>query len=307
MSPRRMMRIMRMVRMMRTQSMLQMIVALLGALAAAEAGAAELQPETLSAWDRYVGWTEHRMRQDAREGESFLLQDELSPELANEARRKLRAGEVFTTKLETTIEGRSIDVPGGLIHHWLGSVFIPNVRVDELVEWLQDYDEHYRYFDEVETSRLVAREGDEFQIFLRLRRKKVVTVYYNTEHFVRYTRHGEGRMSSASYSTRIAELDEAGTPTESEKPVGSDRGFLWRLNSYWRFEQAWGGVIVELESVSLSRGIPGALRWLVGSYLDSVPRESLEATLVPIQRESRRALTTENRQDHLLASDQNHP
>lgn len=260
--------------------------ALLATFALAEA--AKLEKETLGGWDRYVAWTEHRMRTD----ESFLLQDTLPEAEAREAQRRLRAGEVFTTKLETTAEGRAIPVPHGLVHHWLGSVFIPGTTVDALVEWLQDYDEHYRYFDEVESSKLLSQNGDAYAIFLRLRRKKVVTVHYNTEHLVRYTRHGDGRVSSASYSTRIAEIDHAGEPDEREKPAGEDRGFLWRLNSYWRFERAWGGVIVELESVSLSRGVPVAVRWLVGRYLDSVPRESLEATLVPIQHEAPRPLVT---------------
>ena len=165
------------------------VASLLAALAVAEA--ATLEPETLAAWDRYVAWTEHRMRTD----DSFLVQDSLPGALANEARRKLRAGDVFTTKLETSADGRSIDIPKGLVHHWLGSVFIPSTSVDELVAWLQDYDEHHQYFDEVESSRLVSRAGDDFKIFLRLRRKKVVTVHYNTEHFVRYTHHHGGRVS----------------------------------------------------------------------------------------------------------------
>jgi hypothetical protein len=238
---------------------------LVAAFAAAEG--AELTRETLVAWDRYVAWTEHRMRTD----DSFLLQE---------------------TLLETTADGRSIAIPKGLVHHWLGSVFIPNTTVDELVGWLQDYDEHHRYFDEVESSKLVSRNGDDYAIFLRLRRKKVVTVHYNTEHLVRYRRHGDGRVSSASYSTRIAEIDNAGEADEIEKAQGDDRGFLWRLNSYWRFEQGSGGVTVELESLSLSRGVPVAVQWLVGRYLDSVPRESIEATLRPIQREAPRTLVT---------------
>ena len=162
--------------------------------------------------------------------------------------------------------------------------------MDELVGWLQNYDEHHRYFDEVESSRLVSRHEDDFEIFLRLRRKKIITVHYNTEHFVRYRHHHDGRVSSVSYATSIAEIKNAGEATESEKPFGDDRGFLWRLNSYWRFEQVSDGVIVELESVSLSRGVPVAVRWLVGRYLDSVPRESLEATLGPIQREAPKVL-----------------
>ncbi len=265
------------------------VASLLVAFSVAEA--ATLDPETLAAWNRYVVLTEHRIRTDG----GFLVQDSLPEELANEARRKLRAGEVFTTKLETTADGRSIDIPKGLVHHWLGSVFIPAMTVDELVGWLQNYDEHHRYFDEVESSRLVSRHGDDFEIFLRLRRKKIVTVHYNTEHFVRYTRHHGGRVSSASYATSIAEIKNAGEATESEKAFGDDRGFLWRLNSYWRFEQASDGVIVELESVSLSRGVPVAVRWLVGRYLDSVPRESLEATLGPIRREAPKALAISSR------------
>jgi len=35
--------------------------------------------------------------------------------------------------------------------------------------------------------------------------------------------------------------------------VGDDRGFLWRLNAYWRYEQVAGGVIAECESITLSR------------------------------------------------------
>lgn len=266
-------------------------VSLVGVFAVTEA--AELKRETLAGWDQYVAWTEHRMRTDLADG-AYLVQDSLPEALASDAREKLRAGEVFTTKLDTTADGRPIGVPKALVHHWLGSVFIPGTTVEELVGWLQDYDEHHRYFDEVESSRLVSRKGDDFQIFLRLRRKKVVTVHYNTEHLVRYTHHRDGRMSSASYATRIAELADAGEATESERAFGDDRGFLWRLNSYWRFEQAWGGVIVELESLSLSRGVPVAVRWLVGRYLDSVPRESLEATLRPIQLEASKALVTDD-------------
>ena len=137
-----------------------------------------------------------------------------------------------------------------------------------------------------------AREGDEIRMFLRLRRKKVVTVHYNTHHFVRYASHGSGRASSASYATRIAEIEDAGTAREKEMPIGDDHGFLWRLNSYWRFQEAWGGIIVELESVSLSRVVPAPLRWLVGRYLDSVPRESIAATLEPIRREAPRTFVT---------------
>jgi hypothetical protein len=120
-----------------------------------------------------------------------------------------------------------------------------------------------------------------------LKRQKVVTVHYNTEHLAEYTHHSPTRASSRSATTRIVQLENPGEEGEREKPVGNDSGFLWRLNSYWRFQQVDGGVVVECESVGLSRGIPAAFRWLVSPFVKSVPRESLESTLSSIRQGSR--------------------
>jgi len=68
-------------------------------------------------------------------------------------------------------------------------------------------------------------------------------------------------------------------PDEREKPIGNDRGFLWRLNSYWRYQQVDEGVIVECESVSLSRSVPAMLRWMIGPIINRTARETLTATL----------------------------
>jgi hypothetical protein len=234
--------------------------------------------ETLAAWDRAVERTESRIQSEISSEAGFLALDFVSPEQRRDAARALRAGEVFVKKLTTGVE-----VPSGQAHHWLGAVFVPDASVEDLVRWLQQYDEHARRFEDVEDSRLLDQDGDRFSIFLKLRRKKIVTVHYATEHEVLYRRHGPGRFSSASRALRIAELENAGTPEEREKPPSTDRGFLWRLHSYWRFQQVPRGVIVECESLSLSRGVPAAVRWIVSPYLDSVPRESLESTLLPIR------------------------
>jgi hypothetical protein len=141
------------------------------------------------------------------------------------------------------------------------------------LNWVQDYDHHDLYFREVEQSKLLSRDGDTFEIFLRLTKSKFVTVRYDTYHSVTYRRHGEGRASSRSVATRINEIDDSGT----------DHGFLWRLNSYWRFSEEDGGVYVECESISLSRAVPFGLGWLINRYVDSVPRESLRNTLLSIR------------------------
>ena len=80
-------------------------------------------------------------------------------------------------------------------------------------------------------------------------------------------------------ATRIAEVADADQPGEHEKPIGQDGGFLWRLNSYWRFEEKDNGVYVEVESISLTRDIPTGLGWLIKPFITGIPRESLLMTL----------------------------
>jgi hypothetical protein len=134
-------------------------------------------------------------------------------------------------------------------------------------------------YDDVVASKLLGRDGDRLRVFLKLRRTKVITATYNTEHSVEYRRISSTRASGRSVSTRIAELADAGTPREREKPPGDDSGYLWRLNAYWRYEQVGGGVLIECESVSLSRSVPALLRPFISGIVEGVARESLEKTL----------------------------
>jgi hypothetical protein len=107
----------------------------------------------------------------------------------------------------------------------------------------------------------------------------IITASYNTEHAVEYRRIGTDRAASRSVSTKVAEIADAGTPQEREKPPGEDHGFLWRLNAYWRFEQSGDGVLIECESVSLSRSVPLLVRPVVGPIANRIARESLARTL----------------------------
>jgi len=248
------------------------------------AAAAILQMRTLQSWDLYIQQTEKRITGELLEESRFLRMDRMKPADAANVQSVLKAGNVFFERMKTLdAGGREIDVNDGMIHHWYGTIFVPGIKVDRLVHWIQDYDHQYKYFKEVEKSKLLSHNGDTFRIYLRLSRTKVVTVHYNTEHTVVYRDNGPGRASSRSFTTKIAEIDNAGTPSEKELPIGNDSGFMWRLNSYWRFREQDGGVIVECESVSLSRQIPFGFGWLVGSYVESIPRESLESALTSIR------------------------
>ena len=269
----------------RRRSLSGRAAAMMAALAAglpggtAPAAAAELQARTVAAWERYVAATEQRIAGELEDADRFLAQD-FRDEAAT-ARREVLAGRVRIDRLETrAADGERIRVPKGAIHHWLGSALIPGITLEELLDALIHEVEPEALQDDVIESRVLGRPGeDRLVVFLKLRRKQMVTVHYNTEHAVAYTRHRPGAASSRSVATRIAELEDAGTADEREKPIGRDRGFLWRLNSYWRYRQVDEGVVVECESLSLSRGIPRLLRWMASPLINRAARDILSRTL----------------------------
>lgn len=259
------------------------IVPILLALAVQEVDAAALEAGTARVWEKYVALTEARISRDLDSPSRFMTI------ASGKTRDRLKNGEVHIERGRITVtEGAEMRLGNGMIHHWSGAIFVPGVSLEALLNWLQDYDDQHRYFKEVEQSQLVARDGNTFQIFLRLARTKIVTVHYNTNHTVVYRRHGPRRASSWSVATRIAELKDTGTASERELPAGNDRGFLWRLNSYWKFSEEDGGVVVECESISLSRSVPFGLGWLIDRYVESIPRESLRDTLIQIREGVRR-------------------
>jgi hypothetical protein len=241
----------------------------IAALCALPAYAAELKPATSQAFDEYIRQTEERL--DA--SKTFLWADES----ADRARR-VRAGEIvvqpFTGKPDRSVTG------GGLVHDWVGSVFIPGATVAQTLALVQDYDRHKNiYKPEVVDSRIVSHEGNDFRIYLRLLKKKVITVQLNTEHEVKYVKLGPTRWRSNSRTTKIAEVDNPGKPSEREKPPGTGEGFLWKLNSYWRFEERDGGTWVECQAISLTRDVPTGLGWVIEPIIRNLPKDSLENTL----------------------------
>jgi hypothetical protein len=240
--------------------------------------AEQLKSETTAAFDHYVQLSEERMSNELHG--PFLRIDGLTPQERENDLQKLKNGAVIIDHLETLDQGHAIKVPGGLIHHWVGTVFIPGAILSQTLTFLEDYDNQSKFYSpDVERSKQLQRNGNDFKVFLRLRKHKVITVVLDTEYDVKYSSLGPDRATSDSRSTRIAEVDNPGKPDESEKPVGDDNGFLWRLNSYWRFLQRDGGVYVQLEAVSLTRDIPTGLNWLVGPFVISIPKESIEFTL----------------------------
>jgi putative flippase GtrA len=240
--------------------------------------AAGPRPETLAAWQRYVETTENRIRGELDAGRPFIA-DDSRPDGRAGMSTKLRSGEVVIARLESrNAAGSTIEVPSGEVHHWRGTIFIPGASLEEVLDRAKNPDRRHLPDDVLEAS-VLSRDADRMRLFLKLTRSMIVSATYNTEHDVRYVSHGPGRASSSSVSVRIAELQNPGTPSEREKTPDEDRGFLWRLNSYWRYEAVDGGVVAQCESISLSRNVPMGLGSLIEPLVDRVARESMLRTL----------------------------
>jgi hypothetical protein len=222
-----------------------------------------LTPEATRAFDRYVDTAEAAMTHDAG---SF-------PDTA-----KLRGGEV---RIDSATPPTDIDVPGGMIQDWRGGMFIPRTTIQKVKAVLQDYDNYKKFYrPEVIESKQLAHQGDEYDIFLRLLKRQMwVTVVLNSEYHVHFSQPDSQHMLVVSRSTRIGEVVDPDRSFTEEEPAGRDSGFLWRLNSYWRFEEADGGVYAECRAISLSRDLPSGLGWMIKGFVSKFPKESMQNTL----------------------------
>jgi len=234
----------------------------------------------VAAFDRYVQAAEAQMR-----SASFLWIDGLTEAERQQKRSEMEKGLVAMRTLEVKDAEKEVDIPSGLVHHWIGAVFVPGATVDKAVALMQDYNRHADIFKPAITrSAITNRSGDLFHVALRFHMKKIITVVVNTDNEARFTRLGVDRVQSRITSQRIAEVEDPDTPGEQEKPVGQDGGYLWRLYTYWHFLERDGGTYVQCEAISLTRSIPLGFRWLIGPFVTSIPRESLEFTLDTVRK-----------------------
>lgn len=260
-----------------------MVVAMAASASASEE--AKLQPQTLQSFAKYVAAVEARRAKEIAERQPFLHFERYAAAEQARIMAALRRGEVVVERGAPARDaaGREIGIDGGSINHWRGTVLVPRVRLDQLLKVLQEPQADRHKQEDVISSRVVSRNGDSQKVFLRLRRTKFVTVVYDTEYDVDYKRLAPDRALSNSISTRIVEIENAGTPRERALPEGDDHGYMWRLNSYWRYQQLPDGVLVEVESLTLSRDLPPIIGPLIRPIVNSTARESMTRTLASVR------------------------
>jgi hypothetical protein len=231
-----------------------------------------LRPDTLDAFLAYVREAESAMRPSLEGRTPFLWAGEKT-----DRARRVRQGDVPARLWSGQLP---VHVPDGLIHDWIGAVSIPHTTLEQTLARVQDYDNHKKiYKPEVMDSRLLTHRGNDFTIFLRLLKKKIITVVMDTEHDVHYQRASQQLWFCRSYTTRCCEVDDPGTPKEKIYPPDVGYGFMWRLYSYWRFATDGDGVIVECRAMSLTRDVPFGLGFVIEPIIKNLPRESLINTL----------------------------
>jgi hypothetical protein len=232
------------------------------------------RPAALAAFNAYTERVESRLNQQHRSPGTFIVLP--AADRGGKATR-LKRGEFVVERLTPS---SGADVSGSLLHHWRGTAFVPGAKARDFERLTQDFKAYPQHFaPQVLQARLIARSGDRMQAWMRVRQQHVIPVVMDTSYDITYGRLDSQHGYSSSRSTQIAEIDSPGTSSERALNADEEHGFLWRLNTYWTYEEKDGGLYLQIEAVSLTRSIPHGLGWAIQPYAESIPRDSLEFTL----------------------------
>jgi hypothetical protein len=232
-----------------------------------------LRPQTLAAWDEYIGTANVRLEHDVRQKNSFFLIDH-DPGL----RARLRGGAIVISPVGNN--GHTA-VPHGIITDWVGDVFVPNATIGDVVAQLNDYDRYRQFFNPtVVDARLLSHTGAGYSFSMVLRQKVLfVTPVLEGDYESQTTELDGYRWYTVSRTTRLQDVENYGEPNQRKLPPDQGHGYIWRIYNITRFEERDGGVYIEIEALALSRDVPAGLRWLIDPVVRQLPRNSLAATL----------------------------
>lgn len=226
------------------------------------AGAADLQPRSAQAYETYAS--------DATR--NFLA-------------RAIRTATATTRRCDGVIVARAgngdgiLNVPGGLIHHWLGVAFISGARLAEANAVARDYPAYSRIYKSVVSSKVLSRQGDDYRVLIRIKEDAGLTAVLDVRSAVDYRTQKDGSIMAVSRSEEIRQVENAGHPDESLLPVGRDSGYLWRAHTLTHFVPEEGGVLVVMETLGLSRRFPRGLGWIIEPVARRLGRKSVEGSL----------------------------
>ena len=182
----------------------------------------------------------------------------------------LRQGDIYIANpTARDRKGNPIDAPGGWIHHWLVAMYVPGVTLKEAAAMGQNYNKYSSYYKpEMVRTRLLSHSDDTFNVYARLQKKTPwLTITLDTYSEVHYFFLGPHRFYTVSHFYRIQQVEDAGTPNEHRDPPGGGSGFLWAMDVYWRYQAVAGGILVESETIALTRGVPFGFGWIIKPFV----------------------------------------
>jgi hypothetical protein len=176
----------------------------------------DLKTETLQAWNTYVGAVKLRMEERAKGQAPFLWVDQ-----ERERAQRVRAGEILVEPMDGDSPHT---VPRGLIHDWVGAMFVPQAKLDDVTAVLDDYGRYKDFYRPmVAKSRLLAQTPDHEKVTLLMVQKAYsVIAAVETDNAVDIARLDADRAYSFSSSARVQEIADYGKPSEHALP--EDRG-----------------------------------------------------------------------------------
>jgi len=235
---------------------------------AATLAAEEPTPEALAGFQTYVDRVEARLAKQHGLKDTFL---------APADRARLQRGEVVIEQLSPAT---GVELPGALIHDWRGTAFLPGATVADYERVLRDFERYPQHWaPQVVRASVLRQQGDTYQVAMRMMQHHIFTVVLDATYDITFGRLDAQHGYSISRSTKISEIDSAGTARERALNAEEEHGFLWRMNTYWSYEEREGGLFIQIDSITLTRSVPTGLGWAIGPFIESIPRQSLEFTL----------------------------
>ena len=259
-----------------------LVVAVLVGGVAKPAQSMELERPTVAAWLEYVRSADMRMQARVGADKPFLWSEETA-----DGARRIRRGEIVVRP----VAGQGTqEVPDGLIHDWIGGVFIPNATIERLLAVVNNYDRYKEIYRPVVTDSHSIASGADEEFSMTWQRH---VLFVNAAMQGRYQAHefvvGSHRGYSIVDATSIQEIEAYGHSDQHLLPPDNGNGFIWRIHTISRYEERDGGVYLEIEAMVLSRDVPASVRWMVNPVVHRMSINSLTTTL----RQTRQAVNKE--------------
>jgi len=232
--------------------------------------AADLRQETLDAWDQYLHQASAHLLEPPQG--PFLWSDQ-APERA----RRVRSGEVVVSQIGRGPEA----VPSGLIHHWIGAVFIPGVRIEDVIRLIRDYDRYPEvYKPSIVDAKTLSRQSNQDRFEVTVVDKNMFNKRaLDTEYDSRFVQVDRSKWYSFAQTMHVQEVTGLADGAPRKIPEGEGSGYIWRLCTISHYQERDGGVYLELEAIALTRSIPASLRWLVNPVVNRLSINSLTTSL----------------------------